>query len=135
MKIGDIQLASTKVSLRMRAEGYNPNRYPHLLHVIPASNDAVLEGVLQGKDTSLTQSLVTDVGVLLCHTDHHALVAGAAYDGREDGAGIVVTGKADLACAGAIVYYHRLHHKNILVVHFEYGRVWLKRSGKKVSLR
>ena len=33
----------------------------HLLHVIPVSDNAVLDGVLQGEDTSLALGLVTDV--------------------------------------------------------------------------
>jgi len=37
---------------------------PNLLHVVPVGDDSVLDGVLQGKDTSLGLSLVADVGVL-----------------------------------------------------------------------
>merc|ERR1719180_176078 len=48
---------------------------PDLLHIIPVGDDSVLHGVLQGKDTPLGLGLVTDVGVLLSHTDHHTLVA------------------------------------------------------------
>jgi hypothetical protein len=33
----------------------------------------VLNGVLQGKDTTLGLSLVADVRVLLAHADHNAL--------------------------------------------------------------
>merc|ERR1719385_114285 len=76
---------------------------PDLLHVVPVGDDAVLDGVLQGEDTSLGLGLVTDVGVLLSHTDHDTLVAGTADDGGEDGAGSVVTGEAGLAHAGAVV--------------------------------
>merc|ERR1719382_470099 len=36
----------------------------------------MLDGVLQGEDTPLGLGLVTDVGVLLSHTDHDTLVAG-----------------------------------------------------------
>merc|ERR1712036_172054 len=87
---------------------------PDLLHVVPVGDDSVLNGVLQGKDTPLGLGLVTDVGVLLSHTDHHTLVAGAAHDGGEDGAGSVVTGKAGLAHAGAIV---NNQSGNVLVTH------------------
>merc|ERR1719447_127318 len=89
---------------------------PDLLHVIPVGDDSVLHGVLQGKDTPLGLGLVTDVGVLLSHTDRHTLVAGAAHDGGEDGAGSVVTGKAGLAHAGAIV---NNQSGNVLVTHLE----------------
>merc|ERR1719489_249938 len=37
---------------------------PDLLHVVPVGDDSVLNGVLQGEDTSLGLGLVTDVGVL-----------------------------------------------------------------------
>merc|ERR1712127_826620 len=49
---------------------------PDLLHIVPVGDDSVLNGVLQGEDTSLGLGLVTDVGVLLSHTDHDSLVAG-----------------------------------------------------------
>ena len=46
---------------------------PDLLHIIPVGDDAVLNGVLQGEDTSLGLGLVTNIGVLLTHTDHDTL--------------------------------------------------------------
>merc|ERR1719295_878501 len=46
---------------------------PDLLHVVPVGDDSVLNGVLQGEDTPLGLGLVTDVGVLLSHTDHDSL--------------------------------------------------------------
>merc|ERR1711931_25920 len=47
---------------------------PDLLHVVPVGDDSVLNGVLQGEDTPLGLGLVSDVGVLLSHTDHDTLV-------------------------------------------------------------
>ena len=87
---------------------------PDLLHVIPVGDDSMLNGVLQGEDTPLGLGLVTDVGVLLSHTDHHTLVAGTANDGGEDGPGGVVSGEAGLAHAGAIVTDQS---GNVLVTH------------------
>merc|ERR1719354_723010 len=46
---------------------------PDLLHIIPVGDDTVLNGVLQGEDTSLGLSLVTDIGILLTHTYHDTL--------------------------------------------------------------
>ena len=46
---------------------------PDLLHIVPVCDDAVLDGVLEGQDTSLGLSFVSDVGVLLAHTDHDTL--------------------------------------------------------------
>merc|ERR1711881_13701 len=76
---------------------------PDLLHVVPVGDDAVLHGVLQGEDTPLGLGLVTDVGILLSHTDHDTLVAGTSHDGGEDSAGSVVSGEAGLDHSGAIV--------------------------------
>jgi len=76
---------------------------PHFLHVVPRGDDTVLNGVLQGEDTSLGLGLVADVGVLVAHTDHDGDMARTADDGRKDGAGSVITGKAALDHTGAIV--------------------------------
>merc|ERR1719481_799119 len=43
---------------------------PDLLHVIPVGDDSVLNGVLEGKDTSLGLGLISNIGILLSHTDH-----------------------------------------------------------------
>lgn len=46
---------------------------PDLLHVVPVGDDTVLNGVSQRQDTTLGLSLITDVGVLLTHTDHDTM--------------------------------------------------------------
>ena len=46
---------------------------PDFLHVIPVGDNTVLNGVFQGKNTSLALGLVSYVGVLLTHTDHDTL--------------------------------------------------------------
>merc|ERR1712179_169396 len=38
---------------------------PDLLHVIPVGDDSVLNGVLEGEDTSLGLSLISNIGILL----------------------------------------------------------------------
>ena len=43
---------------------------PDLLHVVPVGHNTVLDGVSQGQDTTLRLCLVTDIGVLLAHTNH-----------------------------------------------------------------
>merc|ERR1711944_54472 len=87
---------------------------PDLLHVVPVGDDTVLNGVFQGEDTPLGLGLITDVGVPLSHTDHDTLVTGTANDGGEDSPGGVVSGKAGLAHAGAIVTDKS---GNVLVTH------------------
>eukprot|EP00053_Salpingoeca_punica_P013702 m.123980 g.123980 ORF g.123980 m.123980 type:complete len:429 (+) comp16274_c1_seq2:170-1456(+) len=91
------------VLLRGNAELVVEGVVPDLLHVIPVGDNAVLNGVLQGQDTTLGLGLVTDVAVLLAHADHDTLVAGAADNRGEDGAGGIVTGETGLAHAGAVV--------------------------------
>jgi hypothetical protein len=76
---------------------------PDLLHIIPVGDDTVFNGVFQGEDTSLGLSFITNIGILLTHTDHDTLVAGSSDNGGEDGSGSVITGKSSLAHAGAIV--------------------------------
>ena len=58
---------------------------------------------LEGEDTTLGLGLVTDVGVLLSHTDHDTLVAGATNNGWEDGAWGIISGESGLAHSGAVV--------------------------------
>lgn len=53
---------------------------PNLLHVVPVGDDTVLDGVAERQDTTLRLCLITDVGVLLAHTNHdtvHVLGRGA----------------------------------------------------------
>jgi hypothetical protein len=75
----------------------------HLLHVIPVGHDTVLNGVLEGQDTTLGLSLVTDVAVLLAHANHHTLVARATNDGGEHGARCVISGESGFAHAGTVI--------------------------------
>merc|ERR1719145_498504 len=49
---------------------------PDLLHIIPVGDDTVFNGVFQGKDTSLGLSFISNIGILLTHTNHDTLVAG-----------------------------------------------------------
>merc|ERR1719463_890406 len=60
---------------------------PDLLHIIPVGDDSMLNGVLEGKDTSLGLGLISNISILLSHTDHHTLVARTANNGGEDCSG------------------------------------------------
>ena len=86
-------------------------RLSYLLHVVPVGNDTVLDGVLEGEDTSLALGLIADVEVLLAH----ALVMRAAHDGREHGARCFITGEPGFAHAGAVV---NNQCSNVLVAHY-----------------
>merc|ERR1712078_380261 len=76
---------------------------PDLLHIIPVGDDTMLNRVLEGEDTPLGLGLVSNIGVLLTHTDHHTLMTGATNNGWEDSPRGVITGKTSFAHAGAIV--------------------------------
>jgi hypothetical protein len=76
---------------------------PDLFHIIPVGNDTVFDWVFEGKDTSLGLSFVTNVRVLLAHTDHDTLMAWAANDGWEDSAWGIVTSETALAETGAVI--------------------------------
>jgi len=103
---------------------------PDLLHVVPVGHNAVLNGVLQGEDTSLGLSLVTNVGIFLSHADHDTDVTWATDDGREDGAGSVITGEAGLAHSGSIVHDQR---SNLFVVaHFRFLKVFFRKKKRKL---
>merc|ERR1712088_1064428 len=77
---------------------------PDLLHIIPVGDDTMFNGILQGEDTSLGLSLITNIGILLTHTDHDTLMSGASNNGREDSPGGIISSKSSLAHARAIVY-------------------------------
>lgn len=66
---------------------------PDLFHIIPVGDDTVLNGVFQGQDTTLGLSFISDVRVLLAHTDHHTLVTGTTHNGWEDSSGRIITGE------------------------------------------
>merc|ERR1719422_1290706 len=89
---------------------------PDLLHVIPVGDDSVLNGVLQGEDTSLGLGLISNIGILLSHTDHDTLVAGTSNNGGEDSSGSVISSKSSLAHAGAIV---NNESSNVFVTHID----------------
>merc|ERR1712014_171961 len=89
---------------------------PNLLHIIPVCDDSVFNGVLEGEDTSLGLSFISNIGILLSHTDHHTLVTGTSNNGWEDSSGSVISSKSSLAHAGAIV---NNKSSNVLVTHLD----------------
>merc|ERR1719206_1287621 len=100
---------------------------PDLLPVIPVGDDSVLNGVLEGEDTSLGLGLISNIGILLSHTNHHTLVARTANNGGEDSSGSIISGKSSLAHAGAIV---NNKSSNVFVTHLHlifdrtFSQVW-----------
>ncbi len=72
---------------------------PNLLHIIPIRHDTALDGVVE-IDNALVVGLVANVDVL----------AGTADNGREHRPGCIVTRKAALRRAAAVVYDNRNSH-------------------------
>merc|ERR1712002_1378700 len=54
-----------RLFLRSNTELIVEGVVPDLLHVIPVGDDSVLNGVLEGKDTSLGLGLISNIGILL----------------------------------------------------------------------
>merc|ERR1719268_403023 len=88
---------------------------PDLLHIIPVGDDSMFNRVLQGEDTSLGLGFISNIGILLSHTDHYTLVTGTSNNGWEDSSGSVISSKSSLAHAGSIV---NNKGSNVFVTHF-----------------
>ena len=76
---------------------------PDLLHIVPVGYDTVLNRVLQGEDTSLALCFVSNVAVLLSHTNHDTLVTGPANYGWEDSPWGIVSGESGFHHSGPVV--------------------------------
>lgn len=53
---------------------------PDLLHIVPVGDDTVLNWVSEGQNTTLGLSLITDIRVLLTHTNHDTIVLGQSLN-------------------------------------------------------
>merc|ERR1712036_61966 len=89
---------------------------PDLLHIIPVGDDAVLNGVLQGEDTPLGLGLISNIGILLTHTNHYTLMARASNNGWEHSSRSIISSKASFAHARAIV---NDKSSNVFVTHVD----------------
>merc|ERR1711882_1181 len=78
---------------------------PDLLHIIPV-----------GEDSTLGLGFISNIGILLSHTNHHTLVARATNNGWEDSSRSIISCKASLAHTRAIVDNKS---SNVLVTHLE----------------
>jgi hypothetical protein len=89
---------------------------PDLLHIIPVGDDTVFNWVFEGKDTSLGLGFISNIGVLLTHTNHHTLMTGTANNRGEDSPGGVISSKASFAHTRSIVNDKSSY---VFVTHFE----------------
>merc|ERR1719508_293918 len=89
---------------------------PDLLHIIPVGDDSVLNGVLEGEDTSLGLCFISNIGILLSHTDHYTLMARTSNNGGEDSSRSIISSETSLAHARAIVTDKS---SNVFVTHLD----------------
>merc|ERR1712128_321673 len=92
-----------RLFLRSNTELIVEGVVPDLLHVIPVGDDSMFNWVLEGEDTPLGLGLITNIGILLTHTNHHTLMTGTANNGGKDSTRGVISSKSSLAHTGAIV--------------------------------
>merc|ERR1711962_431433 len=92
-----------RLFLRSNTELIVEGVVPDLLHIIPVSDDTVLNRVFESEDTSLGLGLISNIGILLSHTNHYTLVTGTANNGGEDSSGSIISSETSLAHARAIV--------------------------------
>jgi len=64
---------------------------PNLLHVIPVSDDTMLNRVLKFQNTSFRLSFVSNVSFFVRNTNHHLLNFWSTYDTWKDSSWCIVT--------------------------------------------
>jgi hypothetical protein len=78
---------------------------PDLLHVIPVGNDSMLDGVLEGENSTLGLCLISYVCVTLLHTHHDARLTGATNERWKDGTGGIVSSESGFAHSRSVINY------------------------------
>merc|ERR1719346_970028 len=76
---------------------------PDFLHIIPAGDNTVFDGVFQGKNTSLGLCFVTNVSIFLSHTNHDSLMSWSSNDRWEHRSWCVISGKTGFDHTRSIV--------------------------------
>jgi len=76
---------------------------PNLLHVIPRGDNSVLNGVRQFQNTTFALCFISNVGILLGHTNHRGSMLGSSYNRWEHSTRCIVTSKSTLDHTGTIV--------------------------------
>merc|ERR1719507_1969600 len=91
-----------RVLLRCHAQLAEEGVLPNLLHVIPARDNTVLDGVIQSEHTSDSYRFITHVE-LFGHSAHDVVKSRAADNGREHSPWGIITSKSSLDHPTAIV--------------------------------
>ena len=79
---------------------------PHLLHIVPVSDDAVLNWMSEPEHTPLLHSLITHINLILIKTNHNSWYLWPSYDGAEHSSWRIISSKTGLADARSIVDDH-----------------------------
>lgn len=82
--------------------------YPSF-HIIPVGDNAVLNGIFQGQNTSLALGFISHVTVLLVHANHNSGHLWPADNARENCSRSIIACKASLAHATAVVNDQSCH--------------------------
>jgi hypothetical protein len=84
---------------------------PDLFHIIPILNHTMFNGIVEGKDTSFSLSVITYETLFLV-SSHDIIIFGSTYDSREAYLGSFFTGDTSLAHTTSII------NNNRFVTHF-----------------
>ena len=98
--------------LRDYTELIGENVMPDLLHVVPVSDDTVINGVIELECVSLGQGLVSHVKVF--SFKGAPPVTDPTHYGREDGPGLFISCESGLTRTGSVINDQGL---NIVVTH------------------
>jgi hypothetical protein len=77
---------------------------PDLLHIVPVGHDTMLDRVLQRQNTTLRLSLISDIRILLVHTNHDSWVFWSTNNGWKHGTRSIITGETSFAHSRSIIY-------------------------------
>uniref|UniRef100_A0A7C8YHR9 Uncharacterized protein n=1 Tax=Opuntia streptacantha TaxID=393608 RepID=A0A7C8YHR9_OPUST len=76
---------------------------PNLLHVIPVAHNTMLNWVLQCQNTSFRLSFISNIRILLAHTNHYTSMSGTTDDTWKDCPWSIIPSKPGLDHSSSIV--------------------------------
>merc|ERR1719326_2398756 len=76
---------------------------PNLFHIIPISDNSMLNWVFQCQDTSFGLSFVSDISITLFHSNHYTRLTCTSNEGREHGTRGIISSETGFAHSRPIV--------------------------------
>jgi hypothetical protein len=86
---------------------------PDLFHIIPVGDNTMLNGVLQGEDTTFGLGLITDICISLFHTNHDTRLAGTSNQGRKHRSWGIISSKTGCKEINVRVEKEKKQEKNL----------------------